>query len=154
MITVRAREIFKVRKTTKIRKQYNQVPHLTQDTTWESNKNTINITNKRSALSQQVTTRQQWTDAKAWEKQDTKNANDPKSHSVPTSAKKMTPTPRAVHAIHFGNRINCHLVLNRAKMRLSNSMQLLTRKYWSGHLCTHLSLHLKLKVTCVYICDS
>ena len=30
----------------KIRKRYNQVPHLTQDTTWESNKNTINITNK------------------------------------------------------------------------------------------------------------
>ena len=24
-------------------KRYNQVPHLTQDTTWESNKNTINI---------------------------------------------------------------------------------------------------------------
>ena len=30
----------------KIRKQYNQVPHLTQDTTWKSNKNTINLTNK------------------------------------------------------------------------------------------------------------
>ena len=27
----------KVRKTAKIRKRYNQVPHLTQDTTWESN---------------------------------------------------------------------------------------------------------------------
>ena len=36
----------KVRKTAKIRKRYNQVPHLTLDTTWESNKNTINITNK------------------------------------------------------------------------------------------------------------
>ena len=36
----------KVRKTTKIRKRYNQVSHLTQGTTWESNKNTINITNK------------------------------------------------------------------------------------------------------------
>ena len=34
---------FKVRKTAKIRKRYNQVPHLTQGTTWESNKNTINI---------------------------------------------------------------------------------------------------------------
>ena len=34
----------KIRKTSKIRKRYNQVPHLTQDTTWESNKNTINIT--------------------------------------------------------------------------------------------------------------
>ena len=35
-----------VRKTAKIRNQYNQVPHLTQKTTWESNKKTINITNK------------------------------------------------------------------------------------------------------------
>ena len=33
----------KVRKRAKIRKRYNQVPHLTQDTTWESNNNTINI---------------------------------------------------------------------------------------------------------------
>ena len=30
-----------VNKTPKIRKLYNQVPHLTQDTTWESDKNTI-----------------------------------------------------------------------------------------------------------------
>ena len=30
----------KVRKMPKIRKRYNQVPHLTQDTTWESNKKT------------------------------------------------------------------------------------------------------------------
>ena len=29
-----------------IRKRYNQVPHLTQDLTWESNKNTMNITKK------------------------------------------------------------------------------------------------------------
>ena len=36
---------------TKIRKRYNQVPHLTQDTTWESNKNTINITNKSQEFS-------------------------------------------------------------------------------------------------------
>ena len=33
----------KVRKTAKIRKRYNQVPHLTQGTTLESNENTINI---------------------------------------------------------------------------------------------------------------
>ena len=38
--------VLKVGKTAKIRKRYNQVPHLTKDTTWESNKNTINITNK------------------------------------------------------------------------------------------------------------
>ena len=33
----------KIRRTAKIRKRYNQVPDLTQDTTWESNRNTINI---------------------------------------------------------------------------------------------------------------
>ena len=38
--------LIKVRKTIRIRKRYNQLPHLTQDITWESNKNTINITNK------------------------------------------------------------------------------------------------------------
>ena len=31
----------KVRKVAKIRNQSNQVPQLTQDTTWESDKNTI-----------------------------------------------------------------------------------------------------------------
>ena len=35
----------------KIRKQYNQLPHLNQDTTWESNKNTINVTNKSQEVS-------------------------------------------------------------------------------------------------------
>ena len=29
---------FKIRKAAKIRNRYNQVPHLTQDTTWESDK--------------------------------------------------------------------------------------------------------------------
>ena len=46
-----ARTIFKVRKEAKIRKRYNQVPHSTQDTTWESNKNTINITNNSQEVS-------------------------------------------------------------------------------------------------------
>ena len=32
-------------------KQYNQVPQLTQDTTWESNKNRTNITNKSQEVS-------------------------------------------------------------------------------------------------------
>ena len=42
----------KVRKAAKNRKRYNQVPHLTgQDTTWERNKNTINITNKSQEVS-------------------------------------------------------------------------------------------------------
>ena len=43
--------MIKVKKGAKIRNQYNQVPHLTQDTTWESNKNTINITNKSQEVS-------------------------------------------------------------------------------------------------------
>ena len=36
----------KVRKTVRIRNRYNKVPHLPQDTKWESNKIKINITNK------------------------------------------------------------------------------------------------------------
>ena len=36
----------KVRKEAKIRKRYNQVPHLTQYTTWQGNKITINSTYK------------------------------------------------------------------------------------------------------------
>ena len=43
--------VYKVRKTAKIRKRYNQVPHLTQDTTRESYKGTINITNKSQEVS-------------------------------------------------------------------------------------------------------
>ena len=42
---------FKVRKTARIRNRYNQVPHLSQDTKWESNKITINITNKSQEVS-------------------------------------------------------------------------------------------------------
>ena len=36
----------KVSKTGKIRNRYNQVPHLTRDTTWESDKTQFSITNK------------------------------------------------------------------------------------------------------------
>ena len=46
------------RKKAKISNHYNQVPHLTQDTTCESGKTQENITYKRAnrlALSQQVT---------------------------------------------------------------------------------------------------
>ena len=43
--------LLKVRKTAKIRKRYNQVPHLPQDTTWESNKNIITITNNSQEVS-------------------------------------------------------------------------------------------------------
>ena len=41
----------KVRKTTRIRNRCNQVPHLSQDTKWESNKITINIANKSQEVS-------------------------------------------------------------------------------------------------------
>ena len=56
-----------VRNEAKIRNRYNQVPHLTQDTTWESDKTRGNITHKRAkkakrpVLSQRVTTRLQCT---------------------------------------------------------------------------------------------
>ena len=43
---IRIHNVFKVRHLVKIRKRYIRVPHLTQGTTWENNKNTINITNK------------------------------------------------------------------------------------------------------------
>ena len=39
------------RKVVKIRNRYSQEPHLTQDTTWESDKNTINITNESQEVS-------------------------------------------------------------------------------------------------------
>ena len=68
----------------KIRKRHNQVPHLTQDTTWESDKTQLNITNE----SQHVTTRQQWTDAKVWQTQNIYNTNDPqKKYRIGTVSK-------------------------------------------------------------------
>ena len=41
----------KVRKAAKIRNRYNQVPHLTQDTTWEVTKTQLNTTNKSQEVS-------------------------------------------------------------------------------------------------------
>ena len=40
-----------LRMAAKIRKRYNQVPHLTQDTTLKSNKNAINITKESQEVS-------------------------------------------------------------------------------------------------------
>ena len=55
-----------IKKKAKIRNEYNQVPHLTRGTIWESYpKNQGNVTHKRakrSALSQQVIRRQQGTE--------------------------------------------------------------------------------------------
>ena len=41
----------KVRKVAKTRNQYNQVPHLTQDTTWESENTQLNTTNESQEVS-------------------------------------------------------------------------------------------------------
>ena len=64
----------------------------TQDTVWESDKNTRNITYKRakrSAFSQQVTTRLQETDKTGWQRQITKK--DPqKKHHLGMVSKKIT----------------------------------------------------------------
>ena len=38
-------QLLESKKDGKDQEGYNQVPHLTKDTTWESNKNTINIHN-------------------------------------------------------------------------------------------------------------
>ena len=51
LVLCKHRRLEKVRKRTKIRTRYNQVPHLTQDTTSESSKTTINITNKNQEVS-------------------------------------------------------------------------------------------------------
>ena len=45
----------KVKKQETIRNRYNQVPHLTRYTIWESDKTYGHITPKRSAFSRQVT---------------------------------------------------------------------------------------------------
>ena len=44
---------------------------------------------KRSALSQQVTTRQQWTDAEAWQTQDINKTNDPQKYCLGTVCKNI-----------------------------------------------------------------
>ena len=51
--------LIKVSKVAKIRKRYNQVPHLTQDTNEKvtNSQKTAQTRAKRSALSQQVTTK-------------------------------------------------------------------------------------------------
>ena len=76
----------------KIRKRYNQVPHLTQDTTWESNRNTINIINKSQEVSpfpagdHKATMNRR----ESIETQDTKNTNDPqKKYRLGTVSKNI-----------------------------------------------------------------
>ena len=79
---------YKVRKATKIRNRYNQSPRPTQDITRKVTRTQLNITN--NTISQQVTTRQQWTDAKAWKTQDKYNTNDPqKKYRLRTFSKNI-----------------------------------------------------------------
>ena len=42
---------YKVRNAKENRNRYNQLPHLTQDTTWESDKTQLNITNESQEVS-------------------------------------------------------------------------------------------------------
>ena len=69
----------KIRKMAKIRNRYNQEPHMTQDTNGKVTTSSIDITRaKRSALSEQVTTKHQQTDVhESITKQDRNNINDP-----------------------------------------------------------------------------
>ena len=75
------RRFMKVRKRAKIRNQYNQAPHLTQDTNGKVSTSQLYIKTraKRSALSQQVTTRHQQTGMhESITKQDRNNTMDHK----------------------------------------------------------------------------
>ena len=47
----KGRHFSRERKKAKIRNRYNQVPHLSHDTKWDSNEITINITNKSQEVS-------------------------------------------------------------------------------------------------------
>ena len=57
---------------------------------WQKHNRTSQTRAKRSALSQHVTTRQQWTHAKAWQTQDINNTNDPqKNYPLGTVSKNI-----------------------------------------------------------------
>ena len=83
-----------VSKNVTTRNRYNQVPHLTQDNTWETQVNITHKRVKRLALSQQVTTRLQWTDKKAWQTRIINNKNDPqKKHRLGKVSKNILLEP-------------------------------------------------------------
>ena len=95
----------KVRKKAKIRNRYKQVPHLTPDTIRESEKNTRNITykrTKRSALSQQVITRLQGTGKTVYQRKNktqiTKRIHK-RSYALERSVKKL-------EGLHMSNGTN------------------------------------------------
>ena len=65
-------------KAAKFRSRYNQVPNLTQDTKWESDKTQLNITNKCQEISpfSAGDHKAAMNRAKAWQTQDMNNTND------------------------------------------------------------------------------
>ena len=86
-------DTIKVRKKAKIRNRYKQVPHLTHDNVWESDKTQENFTykrDKRPALSQQVITRLQETDMTVWQRPPRKKKDPQKKHRLRTVSQKIT----------------------------------------------------------------
>ena len=81
----------KVRKRAKIRNRYSQAPHLTKDTNGKVTTSQLDITKdaKRSALSQQVTSRHQQIDVhESITKRDRNKINDPQEkHHLGTVSK-------------------------------------------------------------------
>ena len=65
-----------------IRKRYKQVPHLTQDTTRESNKNTIKITNKSQEVSPFAAGDHKAAMYRRESMRNTKTKNDPQRNTV------------------------------------------------------------------------
>ena len=118
----------KVRKKSKIRNRYNQLPHLTKDTTLESDKTQENIIYKRAkrlALSQQMTKRLQWTYKTAWQTQNINKKKDPqKKHSLKhfniqhnwTTITKCTRRSTFKSSLHYFTTENetkqCHVASN------------------------------------------
>ena len=87
-------KLFKVRKNAKIRNRFSQVPYLTQDTVWESDKTQQHATYRRAkktALSQQVTIMLQDTDKTIWQRQIQIKKKDPRMrYRLGTVSKKIT----------------------------------------------------------------
>ena len=68
------------KKKARIRNRNNPVPHLTQDTTLESDKNTRKHhlqESQEASFFKQVITRLQWTDKPAWQTQNINNKKGP-----------------------------------------------------------------------------
>ena len=74
-----------VRKMAKIKKRYNQVPHLIQDTTRESKKNTINTTNMSLEASPFPSRWPQGSNEQTWKDEKHKTQKTPMIHKESTA---------------------------------------------------------------------